>query len=319
MSTHGHEEHRSMDHEAERESRKSEEEINLENEDHHERVREIVNGGDEGITQNYVRYFDVIQRDGDEADQLAISEHVQWEAETESLPEFGSFVDRSDKNNLDESSVSIEAPGSEVADGTDNSNLRESRKTIETRRSELIDRTHTKCWYARWKFWAFIGGTASTDSSTGSALFAGLVLRSPPKPDDPNYDAIKSAREQWKRWRNLPDSAFWPTFKSHVQTKQLSLETQQALMQYVQMYFPSPWVPFAGGEATRIRDEMVLLYYANVAKGPDLPSCAIYEQFSQGLRATDVQTHQAVTLPRSQVAAIAEMALFELIQQRNSE
>jgi hypothetical protein len=324
MSTRGHEEHRSMDHEAEREAERSPEELNEEKE-HHERVNEVVHGGSREMVHNFEIFLARLEHNGEAADQLVLSERIQYQEEGKKLPDFprdpppDPFVGDSDKDVVGESFRSIRARAVETAHGADNDNLEKSRKTIATRGTDLVDGTHTKRWYVRWKFWEFIGASEKTVSSDGAALFAGLALHSHPKPDDPNFDAIKSARDQMKRWRDLPDGALWLAFKSYVQTKRLSLETQQALAQYVQMYFPSPWTPVADGEATRVRDELIHLYYANVATGPDVPSCAIYERLSQGLRVTDATSHQTVTLPRSQAAAIAEMTLFELMQQRGAK
>lgn len=188
---------------------------------------------------------------------------------------------------------------------------RGARERVDVEAREPLDASRNKRWYARWKFWAFLGGTVGTMSAM---IFSGLALRQG-QPDDPDYEEAMAARRRLEKWRGLPDRDFWQEVAHYVGNQRFSLETQAHLMHQVELVFPSQFVPLRDGEAQRLADELCQVYRTRVGQGPEMPSLAIYWRLAEGLSGL-AQDGRTRTLPRAQCADIALIALMLIRQAR---
>jgi len=284
---HEHElEHMGEDNEREKEKTDTEREQELE--EHRGRIERILGSGNAENTRKVVAYIDELQRTNRTAQAVEIGEHAQ------------------DLVELDLGGPAPSGQGDALAS-------REARDRNAAEAREPLDSAHTKRWYTRWKFWGFLGTTISTAAAIGATIFAGLALRQA-RPDDPDYDAIKAAREQLQKWRDMADPSFWGLMLDYVRDTGLSLETQTQLMNYVEVYFPSAFVPLLDGETIALRNMLVTIYFAHAVPGPGpMPCLFIYERLAQGLQGKRADTQeQSANLPRAQCADIAVMAFLEI-------
>jgi hypothetical protein len=175
---------------------------------------------------------------------------------------------------------------------------------------EPLDPAHDKKWYARWKFWSFILGSACAEASL---TLQGLALR-PSEPGDAHADLVAKARKVLESWRRTSDPLFWAAVECYVRQHSFSLETQAYLLHCIAAVFGGDTMKLSNAQSERLTGILAGTYCDALGTSATLPSSDIYRRLSQGLEATDRETGLTRMLGRSDAAQIAMTALFSIIE-----
>lgn len=175
---------------------------------------------------------------------------------------------------------------------------------------EPLDPAHDKKWYARWKFWSFVLGASGPDVAL---TLQGLALR-PTEPGDTHADLVAKARKVLESWRRTSEPLFWAAVECYVRQHAFSLETQAYLMHCIAAMFPGDGMKLSNAQSEQLTAVLADTWCDALGNAAAMPSAAIYRRLSQGLQATDRESHITRKLGRSDAAQIAITALFSIIE-----